>query len=190
MTPVPGSVVSTRSSRSAASALPSASDDHAGVDRVADPDAAAVMDADPRRARRRIEERVEDRPVGDRVGAVPHRLGLAVGRGDRARVEVVAPDHDGRRHGPRADELVDREPGSGAVAVAEPADASREPLEGDALGGKLKPAQEQRVVREEPPQLVVDRRDVGRVARESGPPEGADAATEERPDIGRDKARV
>ena len=165
-------------------------DDHAGVDRVADPDAAAVVDADPGRARRRVQERVQDRPVGDRVGAVAHRLGLAVRGGDRAGVEVVAPDHDGRRDRARADELVDREPRLGAVAVAEPADPRGQALEGDPLGGELEPALEQRVVGEEPPELVVDRRDVGRVARERRPAEGADAAAEERPDIGRDEARV
>ena len=75
-------------------------DDHARVDRVADADAAAVVDADPGRARRDVEQRVQDRPVGDRVGAVAHRLRLAVRRGDRAGVEVVAPDHD-RRRAPR-----------------------------------------------------------------------------------------
>ena len=164
--------------------------DHARVDRVADPDAAAVVDADPRRARRRVQERVQDRPVGDRIGAVAHRLGLAVGRGDRTGVEVVASDHDRRRDGARANELVDREACLGAVAVAEPADPRRQPLEGDALGSELQPAQEQRIVGEQAPQLVVDHRDVGRVTREGGPPEGADAATEERPDIGRDEARV
>ena len=52
--------------------------------------------ADPRRAAGGVEQRVEDRPVGDGVGAVAHRLGLAVGRGDRAGVEVVAADDDGR----------------------------------------------------------------------------------------------
>ena len=59
-------------------------DDHPRVDRVADADAAAVVDADPRRARGDVEQRVQDRPVGDRVGAVAHRLGLAVRRGDGA----------------------------------------------------------------------------------------------------------
>src|SRR5207244_5834237 len=54
-------------------------DDHAGVERVADADAAAVVDADPRRAGRGVEQRVQHRPVGDGVGAVAHRLGLAVG---------------------------------------------------------------------------------------------------------------
>src|SRR6202142_650953 len=67
--------------------------DHARVLAVADPHAAAVMDAHPRRARRGVHQRVEERPVGDGVRAVPHPLGLAVGGGDRARVQVVATDH-------------------------------------------------------------------------------------------------
>ena len=51
---MPGSVVSTRSSRSAPVGAVG-HDDHPGVDRIADPDAAAVVDADPRRARRNVE---------------------------------------------------------------------------------------------------------------------------------------
>ena len=43
-------------------------DDHLTcVDRVADTDATAMMHADPRRAARRVEQRVQDRPVGDRI---------------------------------------------------------------------------------------------------------------------------
>ena len=165
-------------------------DDHAGVDRVADPDAAAVVDADPGRARRHVDERVQDRPVGDRVGAVAHRLGLAVRRGDRAGVEVVAPDHDRRLDAPAADELVDREARLRAVAVAEPADPRRQPLERDPLGRELEPALQELVVREELAQRLVDRRDVGRVPGQRCPAKRPDAATEERPDIGRDEARV
>ncbi len=190
MTPVPGSVVSTRSSRSAASVGAVGDDDHAGVDRVADPDAAAVVDADPGRARGDVQQRVQDRPVGDRVGAVAHRLGLAVRRGDRAGVEVVAADHDRRRDLAAPDELVDREARLGPVAVAEPADPRGQPLERDPLGCELEPALEQLVPWKELSQRLVDRRDVGRVARERGPPERPDAAAEERPDIGRDEARV
>ena len=51
---------------------------HSGVLAVADPDSAAVMDRDPRRAGGRVDEGVEERPVGDGVRAVGHRLGLAV----------------------------------------------------------------------------------------------------------------
>ena len=169
---------------------PVGDDDHAGVDRVADPDAAAVVDADPGRARGDVHEGVQDRPVGDRVGAVAHRLGLAVRRGDGARVEVVASDHDRRRDAARADELVDREPRAGAVAVAEPADPRRQALEGDPRGRELEPATEQHVVREEPRELAVDLRDVAGIAGEGGPPERPDAPAEERPDVGRDEARV
>src|SRR5690242_12274104 len=55
-------------------------DDQPRVDRVADADAAAVVHADPRRAGRAVEERVQDRPVGDRVAAVLHALRLAIRR--------------------------------------------------------------------------------------------------------------
>ena len=103
---------------------------------------------------------------------------------------MVAPDHDRRRHRAAADELVDREPCSGAVAVAEPADPRRQALECDPLGGELEPPLEEGIVGEEPPQLLVDDRDVGRVAGERSPAERPDPAAEERPDIGRDEARV
>ena len=103
---------------------------------------------------------------------------------------MVAADDDRRLDRARADELVDREPGAGAVAVPEPADPGRQALEGDALGSELEPALEERILGEEASQRVVDRGDVGRVAGERGPAERADAAAEERPDIGRDEARV
>ena len=102
---------------------------------------------------------------------------------------IAADDHRGR-HRARAHELVDRQARSGAVAVAEPADPRRQPLEGDPLGCQLEPSLEQGVVGEEPPQLLVDDGDVGRVAGQRRPPERTDAAAEERPDIGRDEARV
>ena len=52
------------------------------------------------------------------------------------------------------------------------------------------PPLKQRVVGEQLRQLGVDRRDVGRVTGERGPAERPDPATEERPDIARDEARV
>ncbi len=99
--------------------------------------------------RRDVEHRVEDRPVRDGVGAVAHRLGLAVRRGDGAGVQVVAPDHDRRRDLAAAHELVEAQPGAVAVAVADPADARRQPLEGDALAGLVEPALQPRVLGEQ-----------------------------------------
>ena len=91
---------------------------------------------------------------------------------------------------PLRDELVDREPGPRAVAVAEPADPRGQALEGDPPGSQLEPALEQRIVREELAERLVDPVDVLRVTGQRGPPERPDAATEERPDIGRDEARI
>ena len=160
-------------------------DDHeAGVDRVADPDAAAVVHRHPRGARRRREQRVQHRPVGDRVGAVLHRLGLAERRGHRAGVEVVAADHDRRRHLAAADEVVEDQPGLGTVAVAEPADPRRQALERDPLGREVQPPLQQGVVGERLEQGAVDAGDVGRIARERRPPERPGADAEERPHVG------
>ena len=103
---------------------------------------------------------------------------------------MVAPDHDRRRNRAAADEFVDRKPSAGAVAVAEPADPRRQALEGNALGRELEPPLEEGIVGEEPPQVLVDDSDVGRVAGESSPSKGPDPTAEERSDIGRDEARV
>ena len=102
---------------------------HAGVDRVADADAAAVVQRDPARPAGGVEQRVQQRPVGDGVGAVLHRLGLAVGRGHRAGVEVVPADHDRRRHLALLHQPVEPQPHLGPLAVLQPADPRRQPLE-------------------------------------------------------------
>ena len=92
---MPGSVVNTRSSFAAAISVPSATTTMPGVLRIADADSAAVVDVNPRRAARRIHQRVEQWPVGDRIGH-RHRLGLPVRRCDRAGVQMIAADDDRR----------------------------------------------------------------------------------------------
>jgi len=103
---------------------------------------------------------------------------------------VIATDHDGRLYLARANELVDRQPRARAVSVTEPADARGKSLEGNPLGRQVEPALEDGVVGKQAAERFVDRRDVGLIARESGPAKRPDALTEERPDIGRDEARV
>jgi len=82
-------------------------DHHPRVNRHPDPDAAAVVDRNPARAAHGIEQRIEDRPVGDGVAPVQHLFGFAVGRRDGARVEVVAPDHHGSFQLAGADHVVE-----------------------------------------------------------------------------------
>ena len=162
--------------------------DLAGVDGAADPDAAAVVQGNPGGAGGGVEQGIEQRPVGDRVGAVGHGLGLAVRGGDGAGVEVVAADHDGRLDLAFLDELVEQQAGLGAFAVAEPADAGREALELDPLGGGVEPAVQVLVLREEFLDGLVRDGDVLGVTGEGNPAERAEALAEQRADVGRDEA--
>ena len=58
-------------------------DDHlTGVERVADAHASAVVERDPGGAVHRVHQRVQDRPIGDRVGAVFHAFGFTERRRD------------------------------------------------------------------------------------------------------------
>jgi hypothetical protein len=103
---------------------------------------------------------------------------------------MIAADDDRRLDLARTYEVVDCEPCPSPVSVAKPTDPSWEPLEGNALRRQLQPPLEQYVVWEALPQRRVDRRDIPRIARQRRPPKRADSATEERSNIGRDKARV
>src|SRR6516225_1055628 len=120
-----------------------------GVDRAPDAHPAAVVDAHPRRAGGGVDQRVEDRPVGDRVRAVGHRLGLPVGRGDRPAVEVITADDDRRRDVPAGHELVEAHAGLVPLAVSEPADPGRQPLEMHLLPGQPDPPGQRLVAGEE-----------------------------------------
>src|SRR5690349_7535744 len=103
---------------------------------------------------------------------------------------MVASDHDRRLDLARPYELIDREPRLRAIAETQPADPCRQALECNSVRGQLEPALENAVLRKEPPQHVVDRRDVRRVTRQHRPAERPDPSTEERSNIGRDEARV
>ena len=165
-------------------------DDHARVDAHPDADPAAVVEAHPARARGGVDQRVEQGPVGDRVGAVLHGLGLAVGRRDAAAIEVVATDDDRRLDPAGPNELVEREPDPRAVAVSEPADARRQPLEAHARARERRSsARRSGVVGHGGEHGLVGRRDVGRVAAERDPAERPLAGAEERADVRGHEAR-
>mmetsp|Transcript_6403 Transcript_6403/g.26196 ORF Transcript_6403/g.26196 Transcript_6403/m.26196 type:complete len:559 (+) Transcript_6403:860-2536(+) len=164
-------------------------DDHAGVLRIAHADTAAMVQADPGGAAGRVEQRVQQRPVGHGVAAVLHRLGLAVGAGDRAAVEVVAADDDGRLQLAALHHLVEGQAGAVALPQPQPADARRQALEGDALARHVQPAVHPRFMREQLLDLGIGLVDVLGVAGQGHPAEGAAALAELRPYIGRHEAR-
>src|SRR5207245_8229428 len=121
-------------------------DDLAGMQRIPDPHTAAVMERDPRCAGGRIEQCIEDRPIRDRIEAVPHPLRLAKWRCDRPRVEMVSADDDRSRQLAPSHQRVQRAAEPGTLPLPQPANAGRESLERDALLRHRDPTSEVRVV--------------------------------------------
>src|SRR6266511_5748205 len=74
--------------------------------------------------------------------------------------------------------------------LAKPADPGGQALERHPARCELEPSLEERIVREEVAEHCVDGRNVRRLTGERRPPKRTNAATEERPNIGRDEARV
>jgi len=74
---------------------PVTDDDLAGVLGEADADSPAVVEADPAGPADRVDGEVQEGPVADRIAAVEHAFGFAIGGGDGAAIEVVATDYDG-----------------------------------------------------------------------------------------------
>src|SRR5829696_6615219 len=52
---------------------------HPGMNGIADADTTAVVKRDPARATGGVQQRIQQGPIGDRVGAILHSLRLAIG---------------------------------------------------------------------------------------------------------------
>src|SRR5438093_7868448 len=165
-------------------------DDHPGVDRVPDAHTTTVMHGHPRRSGGRVHECVQHRPVRDRIAPVAHVFGLAIWRGDRARVEMVAPDHDRGAYLASRDQIVYALAELGALAIAKPAHPCRESLIGHALAGESDPPRESAVLRKKLEDEPVGAPDVRGIAGESDPAERAASFREERTDISGHEPRV
>ncbi len=152
-------------------------------------DTAAVMQRDPGGAAGGVQERVQQRPVGYRVGAVLHRLGLAVGAGDRAGIQMIPADHHRRCQFSLRHHLVESEAQPVPLAEADPADARRQALELDTLARHVEPVMQMRVVGDQLLHLGVGAIDILRLARQRGPAERPYTAAEQRPDVGRHETR-
>ena len=109
------------------------------------------------------------RPVGDRVRAVLHGLGFAIRRGDRAGVQVIAADDDGRLELAARHHVVEREAEPMAIAQAHPADARRQSLELDACLRHVEPVMQVLVVGQQLFHLRIGLGDVFGIARQRHP---------------------
>ena len=166
-----------------------ADDHHTRVLGKADAHAAAVVEAHPGGAAGGVEQGVEQWPVRHGVGAVPHGFGFSIGAGHRARVEVIAADHDGRLQLAGLDHLVECQSGTVALAQAHPADARGQALERDPAARQVEPAMQVLVVRKQRLHLAVCLVDVLRITGQRDPAERTHATAEQRPDAGGDESR-
>ena len=158
------------------------------MDGAANADPSTVVEGHPRCPRCRVQQGVEQRPVGNGVGSIQHGLGLPVGARHASRVQVVPADHDRRRELSRGHHLVEAKSGEVALLVAEPANTGRQSFELDLLSGLLDPATKVFVVGEELEDGFVGLINVLGVSRQRRPAEGSFALCKEGANIGGNEA--
>ena len=103
------------------------------VQRVADSNAATVVDGDPACPSGGVEERIQDWPIGNGVAAIRHGFRFPIWRCDRSAIEMIATDDDGSLQPPVRNHPVHFESEARAFAVTEPANARGETLKLDVL---------------------------------------------------------
>src|SRR5262249_24381768 len=143
----------------------------------------SVMKRNPTRSRRRIQQRVEYRPVGDGIAAVLHRFGLPEQRRDRSALEMVPPDHNWCSELPGLDEVIQPLTTPSSFATSEPADARRRPLEPRFLACEVNPAVPDFVLGKQCENKLVGYRNVRRTAGQGCPAERPSSFGEHRPNV-------
>src|SRR6185436_5132884 len=163
--------------------------DLTGMDGAANAHPAAMVDGHPRRARSGVDHGVQQRPVRDGVRPVEHRLGLAIRAGNRAAVQMITTDDDRGADLARRDQIVERQAGLVTLAITEPADARRQPLETDLVASAAQPFVQPVVVGKEIHHSLVGGLNVAWVARQRHPAEWALPLAKQRADVSRYEAR-
>ena len=126
---------------------------------------------------------VEDGPVRHAVGVVAHALGADPGVGHAGCIQVVAAEGDRCADPPVGDGLVDGKGQGRAFPVSEPAGPGGQALGGDMAARQVDPPGDLGTFGEHRRRQVVDHREVVVVAGENHPPEGTDAAAEQRSQV-------
>src|SRR5438128_2117867 len=149
---------------------------------ISDPDATPVVDRHQVGARSRVQERVQQGPVRDRIRAVPHPLRLPVRGRHRAGVQMVSRDDDGPAELARRHHAVDRPPELRTLSVGEPTDPRGEAFPREVFLREADPPSERFIPRELAQDDAVRLDDVVRVPGHRDPPERTAAFGEERAD--------
>src|SRR5947209_14029808 len=101
---------------------------------------------------------------------------------------MIAANHNGSLHNALAHQLVECQPRFVALAVAQPADTRRQPLEMDFLAGQRDPTFQRSILREEFENSFIRAIDILRIPRQRYPAKRPLAATKQWTNIGGHKA--
>ena len=104
---------------------PITDDDQSRMLRVAHPDSPAVMKGNPGCTAGRIHQRVQQRPVGDRIRAIAHGFCFPIRAGYGAAVKVIPADRYRRAQFTASDHFIESQAQLVALAQPDPADARR-----------------------------------------------------------------
>src|SRR6266705_1582862 len=141
--------------------------DHlSGMQRVANSRAAPVVKRDPTRAGSRVQQRVEDGPIGDRVTPILHAFSLSERGSDGAAVQMVAANDDRSFNFSGFHKMIDALAKLSPFTVSQPADACRQTLKPDFLPSEMNPPAEDLVFRKELENKIVRDSDVAWTSRE------------------------
>src|SRR5699024_10433605 len=87
-----------------------------------------------------VHQGVEQRPISNSIRAVRHPLGFPIGRGNTARIQVIATDHHRSTKLTTSHHFVEAQSGKMPFTVAEPTDPSGQSLERDPFTSQPNPA--------------------------------------------------
>src|ERR1700760_925011 len=110
------------------------------MDTITHPHPAAMMQTYPGRASGSVYQRIEQRPVGDRIAPVKHGFGFAVGRGHGTRIQVITADDDRGFYRPCPNQFIESKSALLPLTLSQPANAGGQTLEGNTFLGQLQPA--------------------------------------------------
>src|SRR5581483_12304589 len=132
---------------------------------------------------RDVEQRIQDRPVGDRVTAVPHPLCLSKRRRHAPGIEMIAANDDRGRNLAFGHEIIHSDAELCAIALPEPANSRRQTLELNALSRQGEPTLEMRILWKQLQRQRIGAIDVFGIARKGHPTKRPFAFAEQWPNV-------
>src|SRR5205085_11141601 len=128
------------------------------------------------------------RPVGDRITAVHHRVCFSIWRCDRPGVQMITPDNDRSVYLTCTHQLIKCKSRFFPFSLSQPANAGRQALECDFFSGQSQPTLQRFILRKEFCDNFIGYANIIWITAQCCPAKRTFAFTKKRPDISRNKA--